>query len=88
MEINLWTFLTAAVIFGVPFLMIVALSANKSKLKELEIEALKIQKSNLEAEVEEAVNKKLSEQLSRIEVLEAIVTDKNYDLNEKITRLK
>lgn len=88
MYINLWVFLTAGVILGVPFLMVVVVNAHKTKLKELEIEALKIKKANIEAEVEAAVNKKLGDQLNRIEVLEAIVTDSNYELNEKITRLK
>jgi hypothetical protein len=48
---------------------------------------LRLEKANLETEVAAAVNKTLGDQLSRIEVLEAIVTDKNYNLNEKITRL-
>jgi hypothetical protein len=71
----------------VSFLIILVLSTNKKKIKELEVEALKLEKANLETEVAAAVNKILGDQLSRIEVLEAIVTNKNYDLNEKITRL-
>jgi len=55
-------------------------------MKQLEIEALKIEKINLESVVDEAVNRIVGNQLSRIEVLEAIVTDKNYDLSEKITK--
>lgn len=88
MVINLWFFLTAGVVFSVPFFTLIAMNAHKTKIKELELEALKVKKANLEAEVEKAVNKKMADQLSRIEVLEAIVTDKNYDLSEKITRLK
>ncbi|TWX58560.1 hypothetical protein [Colwellia hornerae] len=87
MNINLWVFLSIAVIFLVSFLIILVLSTNKKKIKELEVEALKLEKANLETEVATAVNKILGDQLSRIEVLEAIVTDKQYDLNEKITRL-
>lgn len=87
MNINLWVFLSIAVIFLVSFLIILVLSTNKKKIKELEVEALKLEKANLETEVAAAVNKTLGDQLSRIEVLEAIVTDKKYDLNEKITRL-
>jgi hypothetical protein len=88
MNINLWVFLTATVVFSLAFLTIVVLTTHKKKIKELEVEALKLEKANLEAVVEDAVNKVIGDQLSRIEVLEAIVTDKNYDLNEKITRLK
>jgi signal transduction histidine kinase len=87
MNINLWVFLSIAVIFLVSFLTILVLSTNKKKIKELEVEALKLEKSNVETEVAAAANKILGNQLSRIEALEAIVTDKNYDLNEKITRL-
>lgn len=85
---NLWVFLTSVIALGVPFLIVIVVTIHKRKLKELEIEALKIEKINLQAEVESAVNKKLGDQLNRIEILEAIVTDKNYDLNEKITKLK
>ena len=88
MNINLWVFLTATVVFSLAFLTIVVLTTHKKKIKELEVEALKLEKANLEAVVEDAMNKVIGDQLSRIEVLEAIVTDKNYDLNEKITRLK
>jgi hypothetical protein len=42
---------------------------------------LKLEKANVETEVAAAVNKILGDQLSRIEVLEAIVTDKNYLLD-------
>jgi hypothetical protein len=87
MNINLWVFLSITVIFLVSFLTILVLSTNKKKIKELEVEALKLEKSNVETEVAAAANKILGNQLSRIEALEAIVTDKNYDLNEKITRL-
>ncbi|NQZ23620.1 MAG: hypothetical protein HRT53_16410 [Colwellia sp.] len=88
MIINLWVFLTAAVAFTALFLIIVASNTNKKKLKELEIEALKIERDNLDAVVEEAVKKVVIDLSSRIEVLEAIVTDKKYDLNEEITNLK
>ncbi|MGJ8691305.1 MAG: hypothetical protein ACSHW0_02350 [Thalassotalea sp.] len=88
MEINLWVFLTSGVIFGVPLVIVAALLGNKTKMKMLEIEALKIQKANLTAEVEDAVDRKLAAQLTRIEILEAIVTDKNYELNDKISKLK
>jgi hypothetical protein len=77
MNIDLWVFLSIAVIF----LTILVFSTNKNKIKELEVEALKLEKANVETEVAAAVNKILGDQLSRIEVLEAIVTDKNYLLD-------
>jgi len=86
MIVNLWVFLTAGVIFTVPFFIIIAINAHKKAMKQLEIEALKIEKINLESVVDEAVNRIVGNQLSRIEVLEAIVTDKNYDLSEKISK--
>jgi hypothetical protein len=88
MIVNLWLFLTVSVVFTTALLIIVVVNGHKKKLKELEIEALKIENVNLQTVVEDAVNKIVGEQLRRIEVLEAIVTDKSYDLNEKITRLK
>jgi len=88
MSANLWVFLSIAVILLVLFMSIVVITAHKKAMKELELETLKVKKANLQEEVELAVNKEFGEQKSRIEVLEAIITDKNYDLNEKITRLK
>lgn len=85
---NLWMFLIVTMLVVGAFLYIAVTTTHKKKMKELEIEGLKIQKFNLEVEVEDAVNRKLGDQLSRIEILEAVVTDKNYELNEKISRLK
>lgn len=87
MTINLWGFLTVAVVFSVFFLIIIILSTHKKKIKELELESLKLEKINLETIVKETVNKKMGDQLNRIKILEAIVTDKGYDLDDKITRL-
>jgi len=88
MHANLWVFLSIAVFLLVIFLIIVVITSHKKSMKLLEVEALMGKGSNLQVEVEQAVKKKFAEQANRIEILEAIVTDKNYDLNEKITRLK
>ena len=85
---NLWMFLSMAVIACIPILIVALVQSHKRKIKELEIEALKVKQLNIKDEVEDAVTRQLAEQLSRIEVLEAIVTDKKYQLNEKIQRLK
>ena len=76
MYANLWFFLIALV----PFLIVVVITVHKRSMKQLDIEVLKIEKSNLFADLEEAINKKLDDQLSRIEVLETIVTEKSNDL--------
>ena len=52
------------------------------------MEALKVTNINLKAEVEGAVSRHIKSQNDRIEVLEAIVTDKKYALNEDITNLR
>lgn len=88
MEMNLWFFLTISVIFTTGFLCMIAVISNKSKMKALEVEELKIKNINLKAEVEAAVSRHINEQNDRIAVLEAIVTDKKYELNEKITNLR
>ncbi|MGX5172567.1 hypothetical protein ACUR5C_00905 [Aliikangiella sp. IMCC44653] len=85
---NLWLFLSLAVGFSAVSSIIIAIFAHKKSIKELEVEALKVERANLDEMVEKAVKKHLGDQLSRIEVLEAIVTDKKYELNEKIARLK
>ena len=84
----LFTFLSIAVASVMAMLIVVTYLGHKEKIKKLEIEGLKIQKSNLQNEVNDAVERQLKDTLSRIEVLEAIVTDKNYELNDKIHRLK
>jgi hypothetical protein len=48
------------------------------------VEAFKVTNLNIKAEVEDAVSRHLKIQNERIEVLEAIVTDKKYELNENI----
>ncbi len=57
-------------------------------MKKLENEKLEIQQANVQHEVSDAVGREIKEILGRIEVLEAIVTDRKFDLSEKITRLK
>jgi|GEM_PF-977999 len=88
MEANLWVFLSIGAIFVSLFLITVVMTVHKKSMKELEVEALRIKKADIQAEIESAVNKALAVQASRLEVLEAIVTDDSYQLNEKITRLK
>nr|WP_136251334.1 hypothetical protein [Ningiella ruwaisensis] len=88
MELNLWTFLTLTILASLGFLSILIFQINKQKIKQLEVEAIKAEKANLEAIVNDALDKKLAAFKGRLEVLEAVVTDKNYELHEKITRLK
>lgn len=84
---NLWLFLTISVIAGVGALVVMVLSGSRNKLKALEIEALNAKNVTIKQEVEEAVKRHVKQQNERIEVLEAIVTDKKYDLNEKLKDL-
>lgn len=88
MNIDLWGFLTVTVLAGIGFLVTIIVATNKRKMKELEVEALTVQNVNLKNAVEDAVLRHIKDQNARIEVLEAIVTDKKYDLNEKITNLR
>lgn len=88
MEYNLWVFLTFATIFGIIFLISLIYMLQQQKMKMLEIEELKIQKTNLRNEVDDAVTRKLGDAVKRIEILESIITDKKYVLNEKIANLK
>jgi len=87
MVINLWFFLTIGAVFSALLVLGITIVINKRKLKELELEALKVKNINLKAEVEDAVGRHLKSQNDRIAVLEAIVTDKKYELNESITKL-
>lgn len=61
---------------------------HRSKMKVLEIEALRVQKANLQSEVNHAVDERMEQYKDRMQVLEEIITSKNYDLNEKITSIK
>jgi hypothetical protein len=60
----------------------------QKNMKKLENEKLGIQQANVQHEVSYAVGRKIKKILGRIEVLEAIVTDRKFDLSEKINRLK
>jgi hypothetical protein len=88
MIVNLWLFLSISVVFLTLLVIVTTMVVNKRKLKELDIEALKVKSINIKAEVEDAVARQFKSQNDRIEVLEAIVTDKKYDLNESLTNLK
>jgi hypothetical protein len=70
-------------------MIIVAIyTEHKKNMKKLDNKNLEIRQANVQHEVSDAVNREIKEILSRIEVLEAIVTDRKFDLSEKITRLK
>ena len=88
MEFNLWMFLSFGALASIPITIVAMVQLHKRKMKELELEALRVKQLNIKDEVEDAVSRQLADQQSRIEVLEAIVTDKKYQLNEKIQRLK
>ena len=87
MVVNLWMFLSIGAALITIMVIAITMILNKRKLKELEVEALKVTNINLKAEVEDAVSRHLKSQNNRIEVLEAIVTDKKYELNENIANL-
>ena len=76
MVVNLWLFLSIGAVLSTILVIAITMIINKRKLKELEVEALKVTNINLKAEVEDAVSRHIKSQNDRIEVLEAIVTDK------------
>jgi hypothetical protein len=88
MEFNLWIFLTVATLCLLILMLGIIYVGYQEKMKKLEIERQKIEQTNLQHEVADAVEREYAGLVSRIEVLEAIVTEENYDLSEKITRLK
>ena len=87
MVVNLWMFLSIGALLITILVIAITMILNKRKLKELDVEAWKVTNINLKAEVEDAVSRHLKSQNNRIEVLEAIVTDKKYELNENIANL-
>jgi hypothetical protein len=85
---GLWGFLALSTSFVMLMLIIAIWTEHKKNMKKLENEKLEIQQANVQHEVSDAVGREIKEILARIEVLEAIVTDRKFDLSEKITRLK
>jgi len=88
MIINLWLFLSISVMFITLLVITTTMIVNKTKLKVLEVEALKIKSIDIITEGEDSLRRQLNSQNERIAVLEAIITDKNYELNESITHLQ
>jgi hypothetical protein len=88
MIFNLWLFLSISVIFITLLIITTTMIVNKTKLKALEIEALKSKRIDIETESEDSLSRQLRKQNDRIEILEAIITDKKYALNKSITNLK
>jgi hypothetical protein len=64
------------------------LIVNKTKLKALEFQALKAERIDIKTETEDTLSRQLKNQHARIGILEAIITDKKYALNESITNLE
>ncbi|SET70645.1 hypothetical protein [Thalassotalea agarivorans] len=83
---NLWIFLCTAVVFGVPLAFFAIYAGHKRKMKQIELSMLQAQEQLAEKSLEQ-VNQQFSQLSKRIEVLEAIVTDKQYDLSSKIDEL-
>ena len=85
---GLWSFLALSTPFVMLMLIVAIWAEHKKNMKKLDNERLEIQEANVQNEVSDAVSRELKQIIHRIEVLEAIVTDRNFDLDEKITRLK
>ncbi len=88
MIINLWLFLSISVMFITLLVITTTMIVNKTKLMALELEALKIKSIDIKTEGEDSLRRQLNSQNDRVSVLEAIITDKNYELNESITHLQ
>jgi hypothetical protein len=88
MIFNLWLFLSISVIFITLLIITTTMIVNKTKLKALEIEALKAKRIDIETESEDFLSRQLRKQNDRIEILEAIITNKKYALNKSITNLE
>ena len=56
MASSFWIFLSVAVFMGILLPIIAIITKHKSKMKELEIEALKIKKANLQSEDKSTAN--------------------------------
>ena len=81
-EFDFVAFFILFCIFAMPFIIagLAAILSHRQKMKELETKFNESEKIKIQEE-----NKSIKH---RLEVLEAIVTEKKYDLNEKIARLK
>lgn len=88
MIINLWLFLSISVIFITLLVITTTMIVNKTRVKELEVEALKVKNIDIKTEGEDAVIRQLKSQNDRIAVLESIITDRKYELNESISNLQ
>ncbi|MBU3003761.1 hypothetical protein [Paraglaciecola arctica] len=88
MIINLWLFLSIAAVLITILVISSTMIINKRKLKEIELEALKAKNSDLNTVIEKVVARHVKYQNDRIETLEAIVTDRKYQLNENLHNLR
>lgn len=88
MIINLWLFLSIAAVLTTILVISSTMIINKRKLKEIELETLKAKNSDLNTVVEKVVARHIKYQNDRIETLEAIVTDRKYQLNENLHNLR
>ena len=88
MIINLWLFLSISVTLITLLVITTTMIVNKTRVKELEVEALKVKSITIKTAGDDVLSRQLKSQNIRIEVLEAIVTNKTFELNESITNLK
>lgn len=81
---TLWVFLTISAVVGMLIGLAGMVTHHKRQMKQMELEA---QQASAQAALDETLKKELDGLKSRIEVLETIVTDNKYQLNEKISNL-
>lgn len=81
---TLWLFLTICAVVGMLTGLAGMVTHHKRQMKQMELES---QQARAQAEVDKTLKLEVEELKKRIEVLETIVTDNKYQLNQKISSL-
>ena len=85
---DMTTMTVFSIICGTAMFVAFGFMRHRAKMKALDVEALRIQKANLQAEVNRAVEESMKQYKERMQILEEIITSKQYALDEKISRIK
>ena len=84
MNLDLWEFLSIAVVFSACIAILGMVIFHRGSMKRMELKALQLQNDNLNAENKDAA---IADLQGRVAPLEAVVTEKRHSLSDEIKSL-
>lgn len=87
MGFNLWMMVTVVSIAAIGMICLMVYTEHQRRMRQPEPGAQDALEARLQEAIDEALQHRFRDVVARVEVLEAIVTDSQRELNEKLARL-